>query len=75
MKKYNRRINHATKPPFQQKTFRKKRFAQRHLLQMQRPSCFNKKRSVKSGLPRGTLVHIGDQSDKTVPISFFARNI
>lgn len=30
---------------------------------------FNKKRSVKSGLPPGTLVHIGDKSDKTAHIS------
>jgi len=30
---------------------------------------FHKKRSVKSGLPPGTLVHIGDKSEKLVQIS------
>ncbi len=30
---------------------------------------FHKKRSVKSGLPPGTLVHIGDKSDRSVRIS------
>ncbi|MDD2732755.1 MAG: magnesium/cobalt transporter CorA [Desulfuromonadaceae bacterium] len=30
---------------------------------------FNKKRSIKSGLPPGTLVHIGDASDKAAHIS------
>jgi magnesium transporter len=30
---------------------------------------FHKKRSVKNGLPPGTLVHIGDKSEKTVQIS------
>lgn len=30
---------------------------------------FHKKRSVKSGLPPGTLVHIGEESDKAVQIS------
>lgn len=30
---------------------------------------FNKKRSVKSGLPPGTLVHIGESSDKSAHIS------
>jgi hypothetical protein len=32
-------------------------------------SRFHKKRSIKSGLPPGTLVHIGDESNKTVKIS------
>ena len=32
-------------------------------------SHFHKKRSVKSGLPPGTLVHIGDDSNKAVQIS------
>jgi magnesium transporter len=32
-------------------------------------SRFTKKRSVKSGLPPGTLVHIGDKSDRSVQIS------
>lgn len=30
---------------------------------------FHKKRSVKSGLPPGTMVHIGDDSDRSVKIS------
>jgi magnesium transporter len=30
---------------------------------------FHKKRSVKSGLPPGSMVHIGDQSDRSVQIS------
>lgn len=33
---------------------------------------FNKKRSAKTGLPPGTLVHIGDESDKAVQISVIA---
>jgi magnesium transporter len=36
---------------------------------MRTGSRFHKKRSVKSGLPPGTLVHIGDESNKTVQIS------
>ncbi|MDD2541351.1 MAG: magnesium/cobalt transporter CorA [Desulfuromonadaceae bacterium] len=32
-------------------------------------SRFHKKRSVKNGLPPGTLVHIGDKSNKAVQIS------
>ncbi len=32
-------------------------------------SRFHKKRSVKSGLPPGTLVHIGDESNKAAQIS------
>lgn len=36
---------------------------------MRTGSRFHKNRSVKSGLPPGTLVHIGDKSDKTVRIS------
>jgi len=36
---------------------------------MRNISRFHKKRSVKSGLPPGTLVHIGDKSDKLVRIS------
>jgi magnesium transporter len=32
-------------------------------------SRFQKKRSIKAGLPPGTLVHIGDVSNKTVQIS------
>jgi magnesium transporter len=35
-------------------------------------SRFHKKRSVKSGLPPGTLVHIGDESEKSVQISVIA---
>ena len=34
-----------------------------------RTTTYHKKRSVKSGLPPGTLVHIGDKSDKEVRIS------
>lgn len=34
-----------------------------------RSSRFHKKRSVKSGLPPGTLVHIGDESNKAAHIS------
>lgn len=36
---------------------------------MRNSSRFHKKRSVKSGLPPGTLVHIGDGSDEAVQIS------
>lgn len=36
---------------------------------MRNGSQFHKKRSVKSGLPPGTLVHIGDQSNRPVQIS------
>ena len=36
---------------------------------MRTSSRFHKKRSVKSGLPPGTLVHIGDKSDRSVQIS------
>ncbi len=36
---------------------------------MRSSSRFHKKRSVKSGLPPGSLVHIGNESDKTVQIS------
>jgi magnesium transporter len=36
---------------------------------MRSASRFNKKRSVKSGLPPGTLVHIGTESNKTVQLS------
>jgi magnesium transporter len=36
---------------------------------MRTNSRFHKKRSVKSGLPPGTLVHIGDESNKAVQIS------
>lgn len=36
---------------------------------MRHATRFHKKRSVKSGLPPGTLVHIGDESDKAVQIS------
>lgn len=32
-------------------------------------SRFHKKRSIKSGLPPGTLVHIGDKSDRSAQIS------
>jgi magnesium transporter len=36
---------------------------------MRATSRFHKRRSVKSGLPPGTLVHIGDESTKKVQIS------
>jgi magnesium transporter len=36
---------------------------------MRSGSRFHKKRSVKAGLPPGTLVHIGEPSNKTVQIS------
>lgn len=36
---------------------------------MRTASRFNKKRSVKNGLPPGTLVHIGDKSNRSVQIS------
>jgi magnesium transporter len=36
---------------------------------MRTASRFNKKRSIKSGLPPGTMVHIGEPSNKTVEIS------
>lgn len=36
---------------------------------MRTGSRFHKKRSVKSGLPPGTLVHIGNKSDRSVRIS------
>jgi magnesium transporter len=36
---------------------------------MRNGSRFNKRRSIKSGLPPGTLVHIGEESNKTVQIS------
>ncbi|MDD5286815.1 MAG: magnesium/cobalt transporter CorA [Desulfuromonadaceae bacterium] len=36
---------------------------------MQTESRFRKKRSVKSGLPPGSLVHIGNESDKAVQIT------
>jgi len=36
---------------------------------MRASSRFHKKRSVKSGLPPGSLVHIGDKSDRPVQIS------
>lgn len=36
---------------------------------MRAGSRFHKKRSVKSGLPPGSLVHIGDDSNKSVQIS------
>lgn len=36
---------------------------------MRASSRFHKKRSVKSGLPPGSLVHIGDKSDRLVKIS------
>ena len=39
---------------------------------MRANSRFHKKRSVKSGLPPGSLVHIGKESDKTVQISVIA---
>ena len=32
-------------------------------------SRFHKKRSIKSGLPPGSLVHIGDKSDRSAQIS------
>jgi magnesium transporter len=36
---------------------------------MRNGSRFHKKRSIKAGLPPGTLVHIGNESDKVVQIS------
>lgn len=36
---------------------------------MRAATSFHKKRSIKAGLPPGTLVHIGDESSRTVPIS------
>ncbi|NTV48401.1 MAG: magnesium/cobalt transporter CorA [Geobacteraceae bacterium] len=36
---------------------------------MRNSSRFHKKRSVKNGLPPGTLVHIGDKSEKSAQIS------
>lgn len=36
---------------------------------MRHAAHFHKKRSVKAGLPPGTLVHIGDASNRTVQIS------
>jgi len=36
---------------------------------MRNSSRFNKRRSIKSGLPPGSLVHIGDESNKAVQIS------
>lgn len=36
---------------------------------MRHATRFHKKRSIKSGLPPGTLVHIGDESNKVVQIS------
>ncbi len=36
---------------------------------MRSGSRFHKKRSIKAGLPPGTLVHIGNESNKTVQIS------
>ena len=42
---------------------------------MHTSSRFHKNRSVKNGLPPGTLVHIGDKSDKSVQISVIGYGV